>query len=108
MRKVTPFARCSRETCTSVGPERIGAPSSCLSDSEVRKRHEEVSLNTTVECAPEARATWRQVSRRVSGRPQLTSMRWYFEDNSNERQPACASWLIASGGGASVSTITRL
>ena len=53
----------------------IGAPSRGFSDSEVRKRHEEVSLNITVECAAVARATWRQVSRLVSGRPQLTTMR---------------------------------
>src|SRR5256885_4564375 len=55
-----------------------------FSDSDVRKRQEEVSLNTTVECAAEARATWRQVSRLVSGRPQLTTMRWYLDDRSEE------------------------
>src|SRR6185436_8768019 len=102
MRRVRPLSRSCRETCTSAGPERIGAASRGLSDSDVRKRQDEVALNTTVECAAEARATWRQVARLVSGGPQLTTMRWYFEDSSNERQPACASWLIGNGGGGPV------
>ena len=46
-----------------------------FSDSAVRKRHDEVSLKVTVECAAVARATWRQVSRLVAGSPQLTTMR---------------------------------
>ncbi len=59
-----------------------------------------MSLNVTVECAAVARATWRQVSRPVAGRPQLTTMRCVPCDNSNDRQPACASWLTLNGGGA--------
>ena len=68
-----------------------------------RKRHDDVSLNVTVECAAVARATCRQVSRFIAGRPQLTTSRCCFHDSSNDRQPACASWLTAIGGGRPVS-----
>ena len=50
-------------------------PISFLNEEVSRKRHDEESLNTTVECAAVARATCRQVSRLVPGRPQFTTMR---------------------------------
>ena len=57
----------------------------------------------TVECAAVARATWRQVSLSVIGRPQLTMMRWCLAEISNDRHPAWASDETAIGGGAPVS-----
>src|SRR5262245_18073217 len=104
---MVPPSRSWRETCTSVGPARFGAPSSAYRDSAVRKRHDEVSLKVTVECAAVARATWRQVSRLVAGTPQFTTMRWLRADSSNDRHPACASLLIESGGGEPASTSSR-
>ena len=71
------------------------------------KRAEDVSLNVTVECAAVARASCRQFSRPVAGMPQLTTMRLCFGDeNSNDRQPACASRLISIGGARPVSMMT--
>src|SRR4030081_2676644 len=99
-----PLSRSWRETLTSDGPDKIGAPSSGRSDSDARKRHEEVSLNTTVECAAEARATWRQVSRLVARRPQFTTMRCWRDEHSNDRHPEWPSALIESGGGGPAST----
>ncbi len=64
------------------------------------KRHDDVSLNVTVECAAVARATCRQFSRPMVGSPQLTMMRCCLTDSSNDRQPAWASWLTVIGGGA--------
>src|SRR5258707_6348516 len=83
----------------SLGPLTIGVPSRRLNEPPSRKRHDDVSLNTTVECAAVARATCRQVSRLVVGRPQFTTMRCNPCDSSNDRQPACASLLTLIGGG---------
>ena len=71
-------------------------------------RHDDVSLNVTVECAAVARATCRQLSRPIAGSPQLTTMRCCLADSSNDRQPAWASWLTAIGGGRPVSISTRV
>src|SRR6202795_69295 len=88
----------------SRGPLMIGEPeSSRRNGTDSRKRHDEASLNVTVECAAVARATCRQVSLLTAGKPQLTTSRCAFHDNSNDRQPACASWLSATGGGGPVS-----
>ena len=46
-----------------MGPLTIGVPSRRLNEPPSRKRHDDVSLNVTVECAAVARVTWRQVSR---------------------------------------------
>ncbi len=71
------------------------------------KRAEDASLNVTVECAAVARAICRQFSRPVAGMPQFTTIRLCFGDeNSNDRQPACASRLISIGGARPVSTIS--
>ena len=83
----------------SVGPLTIGVPSRRLNEPPSRNRDDEVSLNTTVEWAAVARATCRQVSRLVAGRPQFTTMRCNPCDSSNDKQPACASWLTLIGGG---------
>ena len=48
----------------------------------------------------------RQLSRPVEGMPQLTTIRHGPDDNSNDRQPACASWLTFGGGGGPVSMMT--
>ena len=71
-------------------------------------RHDDVSLNVTVECAAVARATCRQFSRPMAGSPQLTMMRCCLTDSSNDRQPAWASWLTVSGGGRPVSISTSV
>ena len=65
-------------------------------------------MNVTVECAAVARATCRQLSRLVAGRPQLTTMRCCLAESSNDRQPAWASWLTAIGGARPVSISTRV
>jgi hypothetical protein len=70
------------------------------------KRHEEVSLNVTVEWAAVVRATCRQPSRLATGNPQLTTIRFCLADSSNDRQPAWASWLTAIGGGRPASIRT--
>ena len=72
------------------------------------KRHEEVSLRVAVECAAVARATCRQLSRLVAGRPQLTTMRYCLVESSNDRQPAWASWLTGIGGARPVSITTTV
>ena len=71
-------------------------------------RHDEASLNATVEWAAVERATCRQLSRLVAGNPQLTTIRFCRVDNSNDRQPAWASVLTASGGGTPVSISTTV
>src|SRR5262249_57908779 len=88
---------------TSRGPEMMGVPPNiCRIESDPRKRHEDRSLSVTVECAGVARAICRQFSLLTAGRPQLTTNRCCFHDSSNDRQPACASWLISIGGGGPV------
>ena len=62
-------------------------------------------MNVTVECAAVARATGRQLSRLVGGNPQFTTIRCWFEESSNDRKPACASWLTPTGGARPVSAI---
>ena len=85
----------------------MGVPNSMrLSGPESTKRHDDVSLSVTVECAAVARATCRQPSRLVDGNPQLTTIRLCLAESSNDRQPAWASWLTGIGGlrPASIST----
>ena len=87
----------------------IGVPCSMrLIGPDSTKRHDDTSLKVAVECAAVARATCRQLSRPVAGRPQLTTMRLSLADSSNDRQPACASWLTGSGGGWPVSMMTTV
>ncbi len=82
----------SRSIAISCGPPIIGVPASMrLSGPDSMKRQEEVSLNVAVEWAAVARATCRQLSRLVTGNPQLTTIRCCRDDSSNDRQPACAS-----------------
>ncbi len=80
----------------------------CAGAMASRKRHDEVSLKVTVECAGVARATCRQFSLFTAGRPQLTTSRCWRHDSSNDRQPACASWLTDKGGGRPVSITSAL
>ena len=87
-----------RDVVRAADDRRAGEQAPDAADS--RKRHDDVSLKVTVECAAVARATCRQFSRLVAGRPQLTTRRCCLPDSSNDRQPACASWLAGSGGGA--------
>src|SRR3989442_14503185 len=83
----------------SCGPPTIGVPSSMRRiAADSMKRQDDVSLRVAVECAAVARATCRQLSRLVAGRPQLTTRRYCLLENSNDRQPACASWLAGIGG----------
>ena len=87
----------------------IGMPCSMrLIEPDSIKRADDISLKVTVECAAVARATCRQLSRLVAGSPQLIRMRLRRVENSNERQPACASWLTASAGGRPVSIRTTV
>ena len=68
--------RSSRVDPTWRGPPTIGVPCSMrLIAPASMKRHDDVSLKVTVECAAVARATCRQFSRLVAGTPQLTTMR---------------------------------
>ena len=63
-------------------------------------------MTVTVECAGVARASGRHSSRAIAGIPELTTMRLCFGDeNSNDRQPACASRLDSIGGAPPVSMI---
>src|SRR5262249_8316068 len=71
-------------------------------------RHDDVSLSVTVECAAVVRATCRQPSRLATGSPQLTTIRFCLAESSNDRQPACASWLTAIGGGQPASIKTSV
>ena len=85
----------------SCGPPTIGVPWSMrLIAADSMKRQDDVSLRVAVECAAVARATCRQLSRLVAGRPQLTTMRYCLLESSNDRQPACASWLDRQRRGA--------
>ena len=63
-------------------------PNILLMAGDSTKCAEDSSQNVTVEWAAVARATCLQLSRFVAGSPQLTTMRWAFDDNSNARQPA--------------------
>src|ERR1051326_2806801 len=87
----------------------IGIPdSSRFTGPLSRNSHEERSFNVAVECAGVARATCRHVSRVTFGSPQLTISRCCFQHISNDRQPACASWLTVTGGGLPVSIINAV
>src|ERR1700747_3235247 len=81
----------------------VAPPNTRRNARESRKRHEEESLNVTVECAAVARATCRQLSRPAAGIPQFTMMRCSLLENSKARQPAWPSALTSSGGGLPVS-----
>ena len=97
-----------RATRTSRGPATMGVPTNRLKRVSRRKRQEEASFKTAVECAAVARATRCQAFRLVVGMPQFTTMRLRLLENSNDKQPACASLLSAKGGGRPVSAITML
>src|SRR5258708_39263207 len=96
-----------RSAVTRRGPLTIGTPlSKRLMGPDSTNRHDEASLKATVEWAAVERATCRQLSRLVAGKPQLTTIRFCRVDSSNERQPACAPMLTAIGGGEPVSINT--
>src|SRR5436309_85320 len=82
----------------SPGPSIIGAPRNRWSEPGPRNWQDDTSLKVTVECAAVARATGRQLSRLVGGRPQFTTMRCWFDDSSKARKPPCAFWLTPTGG----------
>src|SRR5258708_12576458 len=77
-----------------------------LIEPDSTKWHDETSLKVTVEWAAVARATCRQLSRLVDGKPQLTTIRFCRADSSNHRQPAFASVLSATPPRIPVSPLT--
>src|ERR1700704_3761189 len=96
-------SRSSRVTVTLFGPPMIGMPCNMrLIEPDSTKRADDASLKVTVEWAAVERATCRQLSRLDAGKPQLTTIRLSLAESSNDRQPACASWLSANAGGRPV------
>ena len=70
----------------------IGAPCSSFFIAENSTNwQDDVSWQTSVECAAVLRAKARQLSRPVDGMPQLMTMRLGPDDSSKDRQPAHAA-----------------